>query len=337
MKVIVIGGTAFIGRAVVERLAKAGHEIHVFHRGLTEATLPDGVTEILGDRKDLFDFRKQFEAIKPDVVIDGIAMTEHHAQGTIDAFIGIAARQVVISSQDVYRAFARGTGWEPGPPDPVPITEDSPLRDNLYPYRDATEHRYEWSGDYEKIMVERVALDEPKLPATVLRLPAVYGPGDYQHRLLGYLSRMIDDRPAIILERAMAEWRWTRAYIDNVAAAIKLAAEDDRSAGRTYNLGDPYAFTEVEWVQRIGKAAGWDGKIAVVQDDRFATGMNTDQLWTMDTSRIREELGYTEPVDIDEAMLKTVEWERNNLPEGYHVSPHQYDAEDEVIAQIEGA
>ena len=336
MKVVVIGGTAFIGRAVVEHLAKAGHEVHVFHRGLTKATLPEGVTEILGDRKDLFDFRSQFTAINPDVVIDGIAMTEHQAQGTIDAFLGITDRQIVVSSQDVYRAFARGTGWEPGPPDPVPITEDSPLRDNLYPYRDATEHRYEWSGDYEKIMVERIALDEPELPATVLRLPAVYGPGDYQHRLLGYLSRMIDDRPAIILERAMAEWRWTRAYIDNVAAAIVLAAEDDRSAGRIYNVGDPYAFTEIEWVQRIGKAASWNGKIAVVEDERFATGMNTDQLWTMDTSRIRNELGYEEPVAIDEAMLKTVEWERNNLPDGYHVSPHQYEAEDEVIAQIEG-
>jgi nucleoside-diphosphate-sugar epimerase len=42
------------------------------------------------------------------------------------------------------------------------------------------------------------------LPGTVLRLPTVYGPGDYQHRLFEYLKRMDDGRPAILLGEGVA-------------------------------------------------------------------------------------------------------------------------------------
>ncbi|MCH7740082.1 MAG: NAD-dependent epimerase/dehydratase family protein [Chloroflexi bacterium] len=334
MRVAVIGGTAFIGRALVHQLAKAGHELLVFHRGLTHADLPEGVEELLADRRDLFENRQRFREFKPDVVVDMICMTEHQAQTTIDTFEGIADRLVVISSQDVYRAFGRVQGFEPGPPDPVPLTEDSPLREKLYLYRNSEqEGRFEWSQDYEKVMVERVAQDEPDLPATVLRLPAVYGPGDYQHRLFGYATRIAEERPAIVIGRGLAGWRWTRGYVDNVAAAIRLAVEDDRSAGRTYNVGDPDAFTEIEWIQNIGRAVGWKGNILVVEDERFSVGLNHEQDWVADTSRIRNELGFEEPVSLLHALQHSIEWELHNPPEGYQASGHQYDAEDEMIAR----
>ncbi|MCH7735597.1 MAG: NAD-dependent epimerase/dehydratase family protein, partial [Chloroflexi bacterium] len=104
MRVAVIGGTAFIGRALVHQLSAAGHELLVFHRGLTSGDLPEGVEELLGDRRDLYDFRDKFREFNPDVAIDMICMTEHQAQATIDTFERVADRLVVISSQDVYRA-----------------------------------------------------------------------------------------------------------------------------------------------------------------------------------------------------------------------------------------
>ena len=211
MRVAIIGGTAFIGRALVRQLSAAGHELLVFHRGLTSVDLRESVEVLLGDRRDLYDLRQRFREFGPEVVVDMICMTEHQAQATIDTFEGIADRLVVISSQDVYRAFGRVQGFEPGPPDPVPLTEDSPLRETLYLYRDSgQEGRFEWSQDYEKVMVERVAQDEPELPATVLRLPAVYGPGDYQHRLFGYATRIAEERPAIVIERGL---KYTREKI----------------------------------------------------------------------------------------------------------------------------
>jgi dTDP-D-glucose 4,6-dehydratase len=59
---------------------------------------------------------------------------------------------------------------------------------------------------------------------------------------------------------------------------------------------------------------------------------NTDQHWTIDTTRIREELGYREPVAQADAIRRTIEWERANPTES---SPHEfdYDAEDEALRQ----
>ncbi len=57
MRVLVIGGTSFMGPRVVRLLHKQGHTITIFHRGQTEADLPSGVEQILGDRANLVAFR----------------------------------------------------------------------------------------------------------------------------------------------------------------------------------------------------------------------------------------------------------------------------------------
>ena len=78
----------------------------------------------------------------------------------------------------------------------------------------------------------------PDLLGTVLRLPAVYGPGDYQHRLFAYVKRMDDWRPAVLLGEGMASWRWTHGYVEDMASAIALAVTDERAAERVYNVGE---------------------------------------------------------------------------------------------------
>ncbi|MCK9912132.1 NAD-dependent epimerase/dehydratase family protein, partial [Microbacteriaceae bacterium K1510] len=125
------------------------------------------------------------------------------------------------------------------------LTEESQLRLKLFPYR-GTRAGYD---DYDKILVERIFMSEPGLPCTVLRLPMVYGPGDYQHRMYSDLKRMIDNRRAIIMEETLADWRWTRGYVEDVAAAIVLAVTDERAAGHIYNVGEPEAMTMREWVE----------------------------------------------------------------------------------------
>src|SRR5579864_1279230 len=161
-------------------------------------------------------------------------------------------------------------------------------------------------------------MSDPNLPGTVLRLPMVYGPGDYQHRMFAYLKRMDDGRPAILLDEAEARWKWTHGYVENVAAAIALAVTDERAAGRIYNVGEPFTFSMAEWIAKIGEAAGWQGKVVTVSHGRLPEPLrwdiNAEQDIVVDSSRIRRELGYKEPVDIDEAIRRTVVWERANPP-----------------------
>src|SRR5260370_39188668 len=79
--------------------------------------------------------------LTPEVVSDMIPFIEQDAREVMSAFRGVARRVVAISSQDVYQAFGRVNGKESGPVDAVPITEDSPLRENLYPRRGETPRR----------------------------------------------------------------------------------------------------------------------------------------------------------------------------------------------------
>lgn len=331
MKVLIIGGTNFIGPYVVRRLAEYGHEVTVFHRGRTKPDLPDEVDRIKGDRRNLASFTEEFKRHAPDVVLDMIPMNERDARTLVEVFRGVTQHIVAISSEDVYRAYDIVRRRHPGPPDPTPLTEDAPLRERLYPYdREGVE-------EYEKILVEKVVMDTPEPPGTILRLPAVYGPGDYQHRLFPYLKRMDDGRPAILLEKGVASWRWTHGYVEDVAAAIMLAVTDERATGRIYNVGEWDPPTWAEWVRHIGHAAAWNGEILEVPQDSLPnnpmSGLNPDQSWVVDTSRIRR-LGYKESISREEALKRTIAWERQNPPTEIDANGFDYATEDAILAGI---
>ncbi len=176
------------------------------------------------------------------------------------------------------------------------------------------------------------------LPATVLRLPAVYGEGDYQHRLALELRRMDDGRPAILLDERLAGWRWTRGYVENAAAAVALAATDERAAGRIYNVGEEDALSYAGWLRAVGRAAGWTGEVIAVPPDRLPKPLRPPpgdyyQHLAAGTARIRAELGYVDRVAHDEGLRRAIEWERANRGE---LSPRLFDyaAEDEVLASL---
>lgn len=179
MHVLVIGGTGFIGSHAVRALVSRGAHVDVFHRGRTRADLPAKVGYIRGDRDDLTSSSKMLRASTPDVVLDMTALTEAHARTTVDVFCGVARHLVAVSSMDVYRAFDVVNRRDTGPLQPVPLNEDAELRRHLFPARDLPEANrpIDRPPGYEKILVERVYLNKPALPATILRLPIVYGPG----------------------------------------------------------------------------------------------------------------------------------------------------------------
>jgi nucleoside-diphosphate-sugar epimerase len=337
MKVLIIGGTRFIGPFVARRLCEMGHEVAVFHRGEQESTVLPEVEHIHSgvgpsdphDRRRLAEHREQFRRFGPEVVVDMIAFTREDAKALVRTFQGIAPRTVVPSSEDVYRAYGRLHRTEPGPPDQTPLTEDSPLREQLSIHRE----------EYEKRWVEQVVMGEPELAGTVLRLPAVYGPGD--HRLYEWTKRMLDGRPAILLEERYAAWRWTYGYVEDVAEAIVLAATQERAAGRIYNVGEAIRPTTLERARAVGRAAGWAGEVLAVPADRLPPHLVRDldwsQDWVVDSSRIREELGYREVVAYEEGLRRMVDWHRKHPPK--EVDPKQFDygAEDAVLAGLRDA
>ena len=336
MRILIIGGTRFIGPRVAEQLLAGGHEVTLFHRGQTEADLPGPVNHTYGDRRDLPSFKSQFKSLAPEVVVDMVCYNEREASSLMRTFKGVAGRVAVASSMDVYRAYGGLLGLEVDPPEPIPFNEESPLRTSRFPYRAHAKSPDDMAFDYDKIPVEQAVMSAAGLPGTVLRLPAVYGPGD--HRAFDHLKRMDDGRCAILLEEGHARWRWTRGFVDNVAAAITLAVVDDRAAGRIYNVGEPAASTEAEWIYSIGRAAGWEGEVVVFAKEaipeHLAAPYNFDHHLQGDTSRIRKELGYAEHVPRDRAMKETIEWERVHPPDQADASRFDYAAEDAALKKL---
>ena len=339
MRVLILGGTRFIGPYVVRQLAAQGHTIAVYHRGQRRADLPPEVQILPGTIEQLPERRAELAVLAFDVALHMIPVGEKDSQTAMGALIGIVNRVVAVSSIDVYRVYDVLHGKD-SRVDNATLTEDSPLREKLYPYRGEKPRPagdpLRWIDDYDKILAERVIMSQPELPGAIVRLPMVYGPGDYQHRTFHYLKRMDDCRPAILMDEGTARWRGARGYVEDMAHAIALAVTDEHAAGRIYHVADSDSPTETEWIERLASAAGWSGKIAIMPKGRLPAHLrndfNTAQHWVVNSSRIRAELGYSEIVSSEEALRRTVEWERANPPEKIDPAEYDYASEDAVLA-----
>ena len=295
MRVLVLGGTRFVGPHVVRELDRAGHAVTIYHSGASEAELPHTVRHVHGRFDELARRADGLRALDPDVVVDMIPYVREDV-ARIKLFAGHAERAVVVSSIDVYLAFGRGVGTEPGAPVALPLTEESPLRKVVV------------DPGYDKVGVEEEAAAIERLPVTAVRLPATHGPGDGQHRLREYVQKMDAGDPSIMLHEEVADWRWTRGYVEDMGYAVALACEPAAKA-RAYHVAYEQSFSEREWVEAIARVHGWDGEV-IVSSDAEPPEFDTSQHFDVDSSRIREELGYRERVDFDEALRRTIEWER---------------------------
>jgi nucleoside-diphosphate-sugar epimerase len=287
MRVLIVGGTRFIGPHVVRRLLAAEQEVAVFHRGEHRVEFPPGVWDVCDPRAavPVLEYAPELLRWKPDVVVPMMCMGERDARAAVESWRGRAQRLIVPSSGDVYLAYGRFTRLEPGPPEPQPLPEDAPLRRVLFPYRAQAESTDALEYSYEKIVVERAVMSCPELPATVLRLPKVYGSGGN------------DDLATVYAFTHQPQWRWTHGYVENVAAAIVLAALDVRAAGRIYNVGEQYTPTVAERLATLPPASATP--VVEAQYD-----FRQDIVY--DTSLIRGELGYTEPVSYAEGVRRTL-------------------------------
>ena len=339
MRILLIGGNGFIGRSTSAALLRQGHTLGIVHRGTTP--VPAGVEEIRAERSQLSAKIDELSRFHPDVVIDFILSSGAQAEEVMNIFRGATARLVMLSSMDVYRAIGVSHGTESGPLQEVPLTEESELRHNLHPYPPENMQMmravFGWlTDDYDKIPAERAVINDPELPGTVLRMPMVYGPGDPLHRFYPVVKRICDGRRHILFADTLAAWHSPRGYVANVAAAIVLAASDPRAAQRLYNVCEEPSFSELEWAKKIATEMQWPGEFVTLPVTRtpahLLTPGNASQHWTASSARIRRELGYEEPVPIEDAIRQTISWERDNPPIAAVMPRFDYAAEDAALA-----
>lgn len=305
MRVIVLGGTRFIGRAIVEDLAAAGHQLLLVHRGVLE---PSGMPEaqhLHVERAGLPAQRAALEEFGPEAAIDCRALTRSDAEIAL-AGMPQGIRLVVISSMDVYRAF--GAVNDDRETDPVPLDEDSPVRPNRYPYRG----KREGMDEYDKLDVEDVYLPRG---ATSLRLPMVYGEHDYQLREEFILRRVRAGRTRIPF--GAGTWLTCRGYVRDIASGARLALESKVALGQALNLCEDRTFSIALWSRMILDAAGSGAELVRVADDMLpedlrATGTMKQHILAS-ARKARLLLGWTTS-DPAAALRTTVAWHLANPP-----------------------
>jgi len=283
--ILVIGGTKFIGPYVVEQLVSLGHTVTVYHRGEHEPVLPLGVRHVHNPAAAMpvDSFPSEVLQPSPGVVIHMIPTGERDSRALVNTFRDRTRRLVVLSSGDVYQAYGRLIGLEAGPPAPGLLTESSPLRTVLYPHRTQAKSPDDWVYGYDKILVEQTVLGDPFVPAVVLRLPKVYGPGENA------------DFSTVHGFRHQPQWRWTHGYVENVAHAIVVAALHPAAAG-IYNVGEEMTPTVAERLAHLPPSS-------VAHE---APPFHFEHDIAYDTTRIRRELAYKEPVEYAQGLRRTL-------------------------------
>ena len=89
MRILIIGGNGFIGKPLVRQLNEQEHSVAVFHRGKGKEALPAEVEEIIGDRRELGNYRGAIREFAPEVVIDLILSSGKQAEKLIETVRGI--------------------------------------------------------------------------------------------------------------------------------------------------------------------------------------------------------------------------------------------------------
>ena len=173
MRILILGGTSFVGRAIAEDALHSGAELTLFGRGKTGTDLFPGVPRLTGDR-DAGDYAA-LRGGDWDALIDVSGYVPRHVGQAMDAVSGRIGRYVFISSHAVYRH----EGLPPG------ATEDCPRRD---PRRDTEVLDGDNYGRL-KVACEDDVLARYGRRATIVRPGKVAGPHDNQDGLTYWVRR----------------------------------------------------------------------------------------------------------------------------------------------------
>jgi nucleoside-diphosphate-sugar epimerase len=325
MRVVVIGGTRFIGRRIVDDLVARGDEVLVVHRGETE---PPGLAEVRRhvhvDRANFVSVAGEVTAFDPDAVVDCWALSRSDVDAVLPHLPD--TQLVLLSSMDVYEAFAcvLDGGRES---EPVPLNEESRLREHRYPYRGGGVR----PDDYDKLDVEPSYVERG---GVVLRLAMIYGEHDHQRREEFILRRVRAGRTRIPF--GSGTWLWSRSYVGDVSTAVLTCLGNPRVAGEVINIGEPAVRSMRGWASEILGAAGYEAELVTVADAALPEDLwmtkTIDQHVVFDAYKAARLLDWRP--DPAAGLARSVAWHLANPPAD---ASTDFTADDTALAAAETA
>jgi len=253
MRVLVIGGTLFIGRLLVEELVRAGHDVAVLHRKpkhdlgrrvenlVADRNNPESLNEALSGRR--------FEAVYDNVYDWQRGTTAAQVEATVRACGGNRlSRYLFLSSVAAY-----GDGLNHKESDPLaPDYHANPYIRNKASTERHLFRMYSQTG----------------LPVVTFRPPFVYGPGNPFYREQFFWDRLRAGRPIIVPGDGHRLMQFV--YVNDLVHAMVHALEEPRAVGEAFNIADPKPVTQAEFVEKMARAAGVEPVLVRISRDVIA-------------------------------------------------------------------
>jgi len=323
MRILVIGGTAFMGPEIVRRLVARGHDVSILHRRERHDLGPE-VRNLQADRGNLPAVSALLAAERFEAVFD---LAYDWQKGTPADHVEAAARgcgdrlqrYVFMSSTAVYPP-----GLDRRESDAL-APEDTP---NAYvQHKVAAEH----------LLFRMHAASG--FPVTTFRPPFVHGPHQPFYREQFFWDRLLDSRPIILPDGGGGAMPW--AYVSDVADACVRALEVPEAAGEAFNIGHVERLTQRAFVELLARVAGVEATLVPVGRDRiaaaggqFAGSVNLyfgEYLdlppYTVNVAKALRVLGAT-PTPIEAAFREGFKWYKTQPRR-----PVDYSLEDRLLAQ----
>jgi len=254
MRLLVLGGTRFVGRAVVEEALERGWQVDAVHRGLT-GELPEGASTTSADRTDPDQLAQALGDRTWDAVLDTWAKEPRVARTAAELLRGRAGRAAYVSSRSVYVSMDAGGGED------APVVEGDPGAEATDYARDKRGGELAWLAAFPDVLLLRAGL--------------ILGPYEDVGRLPWWLDRISRGG------RVVAPGRPERGlqYVD--VRDLARFALDGLEQGLTgpYDLTSaPGHATTLELLEACVEATGSDAELVWVdEEDLAAAGV---QPWT---------------------------------------------------------
>ena len=304
-RVLVIGGTLFIGRTLVERLLERGDEVTILHRGQNNP-FAGHTREIRCDRNDT---AAMAQAVKGgyDLVFDNVYDWQRGTTGTqVLAAAGACddtlRRYVFVSSCAAY-----GDGLD--------CREDAPLAPHDFP--DAYCRN---KADSERALLSLHA--EKGVPTTTLRPPFIYGPRNPFYREAFFWDRLSARRPILVPGDGSRLMHFV--LVGDLVHAALLAADTPAAAGRAYNVAHDRPVRQDDFVRMLGEAAGVEADLRYIPRETalqlggqiFQPPYYFGQYFdmppiTLDVTRAQQELGF-QSASLADGLRQTWHWYRHS-------------------------
>jgi nucleoside-diphosphate-sugar epimerase len=268
---LILGGTQFVGKRLVQLLIDEGVEVTVATRGLKADAFGDQVSRLIINREDAESLEKAFKDKTWDVVFDQTCYSSQEALDTLNELKGKVQKYIFTSSQAVYDF---GTNH----------VEES---FNPFVYKPVLKSRRDYIGyvGYQeaKRAAEAILFQNADFPVVAVRFPIIIGKDDYTNRLQFHVENVKEGKPMFIEH---PDFRYS--FIDSGEAASFLLSMTKSDYQGPVNPGSAEDISLIELVELIENLIGTE---AILSDDGDPSPYNLPGAWSVNTSLVKS-MGY---------------------------------------------